>query len=645
MGKSEKQCRDFINEWKPAIEKFGLFDRTREELSLKILQIHEVKAALKSMDSIREKWGSKDAEVHKLRSDNDNLYKELMANDVKLKTVQAELMDARSQIRIQLDQNSALKADLEEYDKKLIFVRDILKNSLPSEKMKELAFLKNPGLIRTHSTRLAKQSKVEVEIEDDTTSDNLDYDQTGDSMDLDDDENSHCRRSSGVRGKRSSAALNNKRNRSRVITSPIDEEEVENEAPRKKSKEYMNQSIVRLDIETSRPSRSTKVTIRRSLNRSMSEGRILEDIENKRHITLKGLQSTPHATSTLDLRKHTPGSARSWTSKGPLERREHSFEKLSTYFKMTNCDVCHGGINFAAKPAMKCKDCHQHVHVTCGRKLALPCIPRSATPIKTPSKSRGQTTAYRLKDFCPLSSPMIAYPIIHCVVALENRGLHHEGIYRVPGKKSQVTAVLNELRNSRAIPKLELQDIEVISDCIKQFLMELRDPLIPKSSREEFVRAALTTNYTALNVAIFDLPQPNRDTLAYLILHWQKVIGHCQQNKMPKENVARCVALSVMGRSSYARGDLGSASRETGELEKVLLALLTISPVYWQKFINQEALSAGMLSAVSNTNESCESPSPVDRSMLGPVKSSPQSTPYLIRTRRQKDRLFDAPNY
>ncbi|KAK6020777.1 RhoGAP domain protein [Ostertagia ostertagi] len=269
---------------------------------------------------------------------------------------------------------------------------------------------------------------------------------------------------------------------------------------------------------------------------------------------------------------------------------------------------------------------------------------------------------------------MIAYPIIYCVVDLENRGLSREGLYRVPGRKDHAQSVLNELRTSRGIPKLAFQEAEVVADVIKSFLRELRDPLVPKSSREEFIRAAQTGNILALNVAVCDLPQTNRDTLSYLMLHLQRVEALKDVNKMSAENIARCMAIPIMGQTAYPRGDIHMASNDAREKERCVLQMLRMSSVSSSTFVALkfseslpyliigfkflESDSSGDAAAYGATPASAppyeeigrvpaSAPpyeSAVDQSMLGPLTKSP--APNLLRPiPRRPKKFFDSPKY
>ncbi|GMT08531.1 hypothetical protein PENTCL1PPCAC_30705 [Pristionchus entomophagus] len=351
------------------------------------------------------------------------------------------------------------------------------------------------------------------------------------------------------------------------------------------------------------------------MNRSMSESNLIE----QQHQAARPLPMMG-TTSTLDLR--TPRGAESWTRGRPIEQRAHRFEKMPSFFKMTSCDVCNGGINFAAKPAVRCIDCNQHAHTACKKRLVVPCVPKSATP-RTPSRSKMGRVC---REFCPPTAPMIPAPLIHCVVALEKKSLEYPGIYRVPGNKTQVDRLLHELKTARAVPKLELQDIEVITGCIKEFLRQLRDPLIPKTSRDEFVRAAAADNVTALHGAIRDLPQPNRDTLAFLCLHWLRVIAHSTQNKMPAENLIRCLAPTVVGLHNLS--SLGMASDDTNKAMAVLDALLKLDSPYWEQYLaygNAGAPGASGATLVKSAHGSTL----LGGTTLGTLSITPKAPPLL----------------
>lgn len=84
--------------------------------------------------------------------------------------------------------------------------------------------------------------------------------------------------------------------------------------------------------------------------------------------------------------------------------------------------------------------------------------------------------------------------------------------------------------------------------------------------------------------AISELPQPNRDTLAYLIIHLQTVAENSGVNKMGKDNLAMIMGPTILG---YSSSDPMSVLSEAEYQKAVIKSLLAISSDYWLRFLDQ----------------------------------------------------------
>lgn len=80
----------------------------------------------------------------------------------------------------------------------------------------------------------------------------------------------------------------------------------------------------------------------------------------------------------------------------------------------------------------------------------------------------------------------------------------------------------------KTIQNLQSIDIHVVCGCIKDFLRGLKEPLIPHNLWIQFSNAVQLIDDAEiepeLKAAINQLPQANRDTLAFLILHLQRFV-------------------------------------------------------------------------------------------------------------------------
>jgi len=283
------------------------------------------------------------------------------------------------------------------------------------------------------------------------------------------------------------------------------------------------------------------------------------------------LDHSPSATP------YTPGVKRTFSNAG-IKSRKHTFIS-KTVIKPESCGPCGKRIKFG-KACLKCRDCKATTHLECKDEVPLPCADSAC---RTPTRNQGATIA----DFTPLHAPMVPALIIHCVNEVEARGLSEVGLYRVPGSEKEVKDLKEKFMKGKGCPTLRKYDIHVICGCIKDFLRSLREPLIPPSMWQVFVDAAgnpdSTDGESALYQAISELPQPNRDTLAFIILHLQKV-SSCRETKMPLSNLAKILGPTVLGYSS-AEPCPANILAETGMQAVTMEKLINIDSDYWETYL------------------------------------------------------------
>lgn len=265
--------------------------------------------------------------------------------------------------------------------------------------------------------------------------------------------------------------------------------------------------------------------------------------------------------------------------------RQHAFTgKMHAFLKSETCAHCQQRIRFGSA-GLRCRECKVVVHADCRDHLSIPCVPQSGG---TPG-SKGKFTGC-LSDYTPTIGPMIPGLIVHCVNEIETRGLTEVGIYRIPGSEREVRALKEKFISGKTVPNLSSVDINVLCGCVKDFLRSLREPLIPTGLWNTFSNAvqAVSTKQKQKELydAIMSLPQPNRDTLAYLIQHFQR-IAECKDVMMPLVNLARVFAPTIVGYSSENL-DSHATFAETVIQFNVLESLLNIPTDYWSQFVNVE---------------------------------------------------------
>ncbi|XP_055642270.1 rac GTPase-activating protein 1 [Toxorhynchites rutilus septentrionalis] len=290
---------------------------------------------------------------------------------------------------------------------------------------------------------------------------------------------------------------------------------------------------------------------------------------------------TPSAPPIEEMNQNYNGSALRTPTMKRSVLKQHSFTG-KTFLKSETCTQCQQRIRFGSV-GLRCRECKAVVHSDCRDQMKIACIPQSSG---TPT-NKNQQALGNLADYAPNVGPMIPALIVHCVNEIEMRGLTEVGIYRVPGSEREVRTLKEKFLRGKTVPNLSNMDINVLCGCVKDFLRSLREPLIPLDLWKDFSNAVQAISSRQKQQELFEaiakMPQPNRDTLAYLIQHFQR-IDQCKEVKMPLENLARVFAPTIVGYSSPDL-DAHATFAETVIQFNVLESLLNIPTDYWSQFI------------------------------------------------------------
>ncbi|KAJ1183712.1 hypothetical protein NDU88_000526 [Pleurodeles waltl] len=297
-------------------------------------------------------------------------------------------------------------------------------------------------------------------------------------------------------------------------------------------------------------------------------------------------ETLPHIEETeVDLEEETQVQAPS------APPRKHVFVSKTVILAET-CAACGKRTRFG-KMSLKCRDCRLLIHPECKDICPKICVPGTVlAPVKI-----GQ---WSLADFAPTTAPRIPALVIQCVNEIELRGLKEKGIYRVPGCDRLVKDLKQKfLRGKGPLHLNRVDDIHAVCGLLKDFLRNLKEPLVTFHLHSHFLEAADIINEedskAEMCQVVMKLPLANRDTLAYLILHLHRVIQSAYCN-MDRNNLARVFGPTLVGHSISEPSPL-MIMQDTPRQAKVMSRLLSLPASFWNKILsnNQENMKPAVV--------------------------------------------------
>ncbi|XP_019619489.1 PREDICTED: SLIT-ROBO Rho GTPase-activating protein 1-like isoform X4 [Branchiostoma belcheri] len=178
------------------------------------------------------------------------------------------------------------------------------------------------------------------------------------------------------------------------------------------------------------------------------------------------------------------------------------------------------------------------------RKISKPGRPASACKAKLFGGS--------ILEYIQASGHEIPLVIRSCIRVINLLGLHHQGIFRVPGSQVEV----NQLKEcfERGEDPLsdpgEVTDLNSVAGCLKLYFRQLLDPLFPRSKFEDLITAARMENLQdcldALRNIIDSMEHPIVVVMRYLFAFLNHLSSYSDENMMDPYNLAICFGPTLM---------------------------------------------------------------------------------------------------
>uniref|UniRef100_A0A8D0D8P1 Rac GTPase-activating protein 1 n=1 Tax=Sander lucioperca TaxID=283035 RepID=A0A8D0D8P1_SANLU len=504
--------------------------RTQADLLSENIEPNFIQLA-QNFDDCRRKW---------LRAEQDlGSCKEVLTKaETERAALEVKLKHARNQVDVEIRRRQKAESDCEKLDRQIQLIRDLLTSEgssnsiqLSAEQRSALAFLNtNCQAAANHNT---SRRLMTIDESASILSD-ISYDKTDDSLDWD---------SSNVRTVRLKKREKRRSSRNHIDGPPLASKRSRSTGRTSERVRFFAFSLLKYTTVTV-PANGGPVEAVSTIE-SVPYWTRSRRKTGKVFLVLQYWDS--ESVKSDDVFKQ-PGNPEAERKAAPSTPQSHGGVRLhefvsKTVIKPESCVPCGKRIKFG-KISLKCRDCRVVSHPECRERCPLPCIPNmGATPVKI-----GEGV---LADYVHNTSPMIPPLVVHCISEIEQRGLHEAGLYRLSGADRTVKDLKEKFLRSKTVPVLsKVDDIHAITGLLKDFLRNLKEPLLTFRLNRTFMEAAEVSdddNSIALMYqTISDLPQANRDTLAFLVLHLQRV-ADSSDTRMDISNLARVFGPTILG--------------------------------------------------------------------------------------------------
>uniref|UniRef100_A0A8C1UPW1 Rho GTPase activating protein 4b n=1 Tax=Cyprinus carpio TaxID=7962 RepID=A0A8C1UPW1_CYPCA len=179
-----------------------------------------------------------------------------------------------------------------------------------------------------------------------------------------------------------------------------------------------------------------------------------------------------------------------------------------------------------------------------------------------------------LHSFYQSSGQQIPLVVESCIRFINLHGLHHEGIFRVPGSQTEVNHIRDAFETGEDPLTDSESDIDSVAGVLKLYFRGLDKPLFPEQSFSQLMECVQMENMTEkvaqVKTVVSSFPRPVIIVMRYLFAFLHHVSQYSDENMMQPYNLAVCFGPSLL-RGSEMGGDEVTLAPQINDLVKTMI--------------------------------------------------------------------------
>ncbi|XP_056102397.1 SLIT-ROBO Rho GTPase-activating protein 3 isoform X4 [Rhinichthys klamathensis goyatoka] len=161
-----------------------------------------------------------------------------------------------------------------------------------------------------------------------------------------------------------------------------------------------------------------------------------------------------------------------------------------------------------------------------------------------------------------------------CIRFINLHGLHHEGIFRVPGSQTEVNHIRDAFERGEDPLTDSESDIDSVAGVLKLYFRGLEKPLFPEESFSRLMECVQMENMTEkvvqIKTIVSTFPRPVIIVMRYLFAFLHHVSQYSDENMMQPYNLAVCFGPSLL-RGVEMGGDEVTLAPQINDLVKTMI--------------------------------------------------------------------------